>query len=167
MIVDARVEADVRGVMDMLDRVIDRSADWSSSWESVGREFWAARERRIFETGNFGRWAPLKFRTLKAKKREGASDLTLVRTGTIFRQITTPTPKASSGRFAVYGPIAPAPYAKFHVKGRGVPQRNPVPKLSVAERVSIIRILRRQFFADIAKGGSGSSAPGRNPMAGR
>ncbi|MBI1377248.1 MAG: hypothetical protein GC157_07180 [Frankiales bacterium] len=123
------------GLEGRLDDLIDAASDLSPAWPEIGK-VWSDREERVFATGSFGRWAPLKVVTVLQKLRDGATSEPLVHTGILKHELTSATPRSQGPRFAVYGPARGAviDYAKFHVRGQGVPQRHPVPRLTPTER---------------------------------
>jgi hypothetical protein len=109
-------------------------------WDGVG-QVWAERQRKVFATASFGRWAPLKYETIMDKRRMGRDSSPLVRTGMLRNEVSSPTPRSSSPHFVILGPQRGAviEYAKYHLHGNGVPQRNPVPRFSPAERTALLR----------------------------
>lgn len=126
-----------------LTEIADAVSNLEGAWPHVG-EVWAERQRKVFATGSFGRWAPLRTDTILDKQRAGATTDTLVRSGILRGEVSSPTPRSSSPHFVVLGPQNAGAifYAKFHLHGNGVPQRNPVPKFSPAERTALIRAFR-------------------------
>jgi len=136
----ARIE---RTVMTM----VRCAEDWLPLWPTAGK-WYAHRQRRIYETGSYGRWTPLRASTVQRKRREGqTANRPLVETGLLMRSLTSETPRAKGKRYVVFGGSPPAPpYYRWHVKGTGrLPIRNPVPRLSPAERVDLARALHDEF----------------------
>jgi hypothetical protein len=124
---------------DRLDQLIDASSNLSGVWPEIAR-VWAERQQTIFRTSSHGRWAPLRVATIIRKQREGVSTEPLVETHTLIRAVTSETPRASSPHFVVFGPQRgeAIDYAKFHMRGMGVPQRHPVPRFTPTERKRMI-----------------------------
>lgn len=122
-------------LIDRLDQLVDAASDLSPVWPAVAR-VWAERQTTIFNTASLGRWAPLRASTIIAKRRDGATTEPLIHTATLLRAVTSETPRASSPHFVVFGPPRgeAIDYAKFHMKGMGVPQRHPVPRFTPIER---------------------------------
>lgn len=137
---------------EMLGDIIAAVSNLDGAWTHIG-EIWAARERKVFETGSFGRWAPLATSTLVDKRRTAISTETLVQTGTLLHALTQTTPRAKGAGFVVFGPPpgADIAHARFHVRGMGVPQRQPVPRFTPAERKNIIDAIRDYYRPDGAK----------------
>lgn len=131
---------------DILADVGDAVANLDNVWPVLG-EVWAARQKRVFDTDSFGRWTPLKAATILDKQRSGVTTDTLVHTGMLRNEVTNPVPRASSPYFVVFGPQRGAviEYARFHLHGNGVPQRNPVPRLTGPERTEFIETIRDYY----------------------
>lgn len=148
-LVNATVE---ERVSDVLDGVIDAVQDLSDAWPAVGEVF-AERQRGIFATGSNGRWATLAASTILRKRRLGQPATTLVATGSLLAAVSSATPRASGPRFAVYGPPkgADLSFAKHHIRGNGVPQRNPVPRLTPIERKRMVEAIRERVLAPALK----------------
>jgi hypothetical protein len=127
-----------------LDHYIDTARDLTPIWDEVGR-VWAVRQSEVFASRGYERWAPLKANTILRKRREGEPTAILVSTGALKNQVTRPTPRNEGPHFAVYGPQTGADiaYAKYHLHGNGVPQRNPVPKFRPHEFKKFIEVIRR------------------------
>lgn len=134
-----------RTIMEM----VGAAEDWREVWPEVG-EWYASRERRVFETNSYNRWAPLRAATLVKKAREGHPRAVLVETGSLLRMVGSNAPRKAEPRFAIFGePMGSTPtskYGLFHATGRGVPQRNPIPNLTSAERVTVMRVLRDAYL---------------------
>jgi hypothetical protein len=133
-------------VMDRIDQLIDVSTDLSPVWPVLGR-LWAERQRQVFATGSNGRWAPLKASTVVIKRREGLSNDPLVATRTLLGEVSREEPRSSGTHFVVFGPVKGAviDYAKFHMKGQGVPQRHPVPRFTPTERKRFLEKMAEQL----------------------
>lgn len=128
---------------DVLGDIIGAVSNLEGAWPQVG-EIWHKRQTKIFETGSNGRWAPLRVSTILRKRHDSISPDTLVETGTLRAEVSSPAPRSSGAHFVVLGPSrgAAIDYAKFHLRGSGVPQRNPVPRLGGPERVNLIDAIR-------------------------
>ena len=146
--INVRAEVDIESAIRLLDKAEKATADWTTSWPALGAAWWATRERTVFDTAGNGRWAPLAFSTRKQKKAEGSSQ-TLVRTGMLLRQVSSPTPKVGAARYAVFGPGSPVPYAKYHLQGGRMPRRSPVPMLTAHDRKVIVETLNTTMMARI------------------
>ncbi len=133
-------------VMDRIDQLIDVSTDLSPVWPTLGR-LWAERQTTIFKTGSHGRWAPLKASTVVIKRREGLSNDPLIATRTLLGEVSREEPRASGTHFVVFGPAKgqAIDYAKFHMKGQGVPQRHPVPRFTPTERKRFLEKMAEQL----------------------
>ncbi len=131
---------------DRLDQLIDLSSDVSPVWEGIGK-IWGDRQRKVFETGSFGRWAPLAVSTIVQKRRQGVSNETLVHTHSLLGEVSREEPRSSSTHYVVFGPAKGAviDYAKFHMRGMGVPQRHPVPRLTPTERKNMLKAFKDRF----------------------
>lgn len=139
----AREAAGITPMQGVLEQLESLAKDMSIRWADIGA-VWAERQQQIFDTDSLGRWAPLSAETILRKRRAGIVMDTMVETGTLRRSLTNAVPRAQGPHFAVFGPPVGAPidYAKFHARGNGVPQRNPVPRLSPAERKRMVDLLR-------------------------
>ena len=131
---------------DILAEVGDAVSNLENVWPVLG-EMWSFRQKRVFETDSFGRWKPLKAATILDKRHAGVTTDTLVRTGTLRSEVSNPVPRSSSPNFVVFGPQKGAviEYARFHLHGNGVPQRNPVPRLTGPERTEFIETIRDYY----------------------
>jgi hypothetical protein len=124
-----------------LDELSGAAEDLRPVWPEVGEVF-AERQEKVFSTGSFGRWSPLKAETMikKAKTSISASTI-LVDSGMLRKAATDPTVINSSPASAEFG-VRPGDlsrlYAVYHVRGQGVPQRQPVPKMTPTERRRLI-----------------------------
>jgi hypothetical protein len=130
----------------VLADVGDAVKNLENVWPILG-EVWAARQQRIFETDSFGRWAPLKAATILKKRRHAITTDTLVQSGMLRGEVSNPVPRSSGPYFVVFGPQRGTviEYAKFHLHGNGVPQRNPVPRLTGPERTEFIETIRDYY----------------------
>ena len=130
----------------MLDDLIEAAGDMSPAWPSVA-QVWQERQQKIFATGSNGRWAPLKAATIMKKRREGATTEPLIHTGSLLHEVSSTTPRAQGPHFVVFGPQKGAVigYAKHHLRGNGVPQRNPVPRFTPTERKRLIEKVREHM----------------------
>ena len=130
----------------VLDDVADAVSNLEGAWPAVA-EVWAARQQRVFATDSSGRWAPLKAVTILRKQREGSPLATLRESSLLMHEVTSTTPRSSGAHFVVLGPQRGAgiEYAKFHLRGSGVPQRNPVPRLTGPERTEFIETIRDYY----------------------
>jgi hypothetical protein len=130
-----------------VERVADYAQDLRPVWPEIGR-LWAERQANVFATGGLGKWAPLRAETILDKRRMGQPAATLVATDTLRGELTSATPRSEGPRFVVFGPSrgAPISYARWHMHGNGVPQRNPVPRFQPGEKEAMILALRRFMF---------------------
>lgn len=126
-----------------LTELAEAAGDLTPVWPEAGK-VWAQREERIFATQSSGRWQPLSTPTLIRKRKEGLSTEPLVETGVLMRSLTSELPRSAGLHFAVYGPAKgeSIDYAKFHMRGMGVPQRHPVPRFNPGEREAMIEKIR-------------------------
>ncbi len=136
-------------IQDRIDHLIARTGSLSEAWPEIGKVF-AQRQDEVFATNSFGRWAPLRARTVILKREEGFSTDTLVRSGLLKRELTSAIPRSQGDFFVVLGPSHESDigYVKFHLKGNGVPQRNPVPRLRPVERTNMLKKLRDYIQGD-------------------
>lgn len=137
---DAAPMAQVASVLEQIESV---AQDMSAMWPDIGK-VWSARQKRIFATDSFERWRPLAVSTILRKRRLGIVQDTLVETGTLRHELTREVPRSQGKRFAVFGPSqgAPIDYVKYHVRGNGVPVRNPMPRLAPSEHATIVQLIR-------------------------
>jgi phage gpG-like protein len=148
----AKAEGGLAGQLQArLEDLAALAEDSSPMWDAVG-QVWAERQRQVFATASFGRWTPLKYATILDKRRMGRSSDPLVRTGVLREEVSSPRPRASSPHFVILGPQrgAAIEYARYHLHGNGVPQRNPVPRFSPAERTQLIDALRDAMGIGVA-----------------
>lgn len=131
---------------DILGDIADAVSNLEGVWPHIG-EIWQARQTKVFDTESFGRWAPLKASTIMKKRRDSISTETLVQSGMLRGEVSSPTPRSSGPAFIVLGPARGAviEYAKFHLHGNGVPQRNPVPRLTGPERKQFLDAIRDYY----------------------
>jgi hypothetical protein len=140
--------AQAEAIGKQLDDLIKAGEDLRPIWPEVGQVF-AERQNKIFRTGSNGRWAPLATGTLikKAKTSISPSSI-LVETGLLRDAATSPQARKSAELSAEWGVPSGDPvraYTQYHVRGSGVPQRQPVPKMTPAERRDMIVIIRRRL----------------------
>lgn len=136
----AEIKVDPAGLDSLvghLDAGARIAADLMPAWPEVGK-VWATRQRSVFAEN---RWPPLAPATLKRKHQGGHEPL--VRTGALLREATDPIPVRQNPHYAVFGVGAPevARYAFWHERGRGVPLRQPVPRLKPAERKALVKAI--------------------------
>ena len=133
----AELEADLAG--------IEKAAgDFRPVWPRVGTWF-ANRQHVIFATNARGRWPGLAAGTLVRKSKEGLPLRPLIATGALMASVSSAAPRNAGPRFAVFGGIGVPWYARFHVKGSGVPVRDPVPSLTAAEKAEVFDVLREHM----------------------
>jgi phage gpG-like protein len=131
-----------------LDELVQITEDLRPIWPEVGQAF-AERQRTIFATGSRGRWAPLAASTLMKKAKTSISPSTiLVDSGLLRDAATNANPINAREQSAEFGVPAADPsraYSQYHIKGNGVPQRNPLPKFTPIERRDLINIIRKRL----------------------
>jgi hypothetical protein len=137
-----------------LDDLIKAGEDMRPIWPEVGQVF-AERQQRIFATGSLGRWAPLAASTLMKKQSTSIRpSAILVETGTLLRAATSPKAHKATQSTAEYGVPSGDPvrdYTQHHIRGNGVPQRQPVPRLLPIERRDMIAIIRKRLLKAIGQ----------------
>ncbi len=136
--------AQIGGIFEDLEYAVGNIRD---VWPVVG-EVYADRQDNIFATQSHGRWAPLRAATIIKKRSDMVRPETLIATGTMFKAVSSPTPRAQGDYFAVFGPPRGGPdisYAMHHALGRGTPQRNPVPRMTAPEIHNIVELIRDHF----------------------
>lgn len=143
---EAAAQADAIGKQ--LDDLVGVTEDMRPIWPEVGQVF-SERQQRIFATGSNGRWAPLRASTMIKKQATSISpSAILVETGMLRDQTSNPAPINPAEHSVEFGVPAGHPvraYAQYHIKGSGVPQRNPMPKMTPSERRDLIAIIRRRL----------------------
>jgi hypothetical protein len=131
-----------------LDDLTRITEDLRPIWPEVAQAF-AERQRSIFATGSRGRWAPLAASTMMKKSGTSLSPSTILVHSGLLRDAATNAnpinPREQSVEFGVPAGDPSRAYAQYHVKGNGVPQRNPLPKLLPAERRDLIGIVRKRI----------------------
>lgn len=128
---------------------LDAAEDWSDFWPVVG-DWYAMRQRRVFETGSFRRWTALRASTVKYKRKHSLPLRPLIASGRLLLAVSSSKPRNSGKRFAVFGQASgnggPA-YAKYHARGTGsMPKRTPVPNLTQTERKLLYREAQARFM---------------------
>ncbi len=128
-------DAGVEQLDDKLTRVGKVASDANPLWPKVGEVF-AEYQRDVFASGH--NWPALSSETVRIKR-----DATiLVKTGQLRSAATSPTPVEANAVFAKFGVRhSDVPYAHWHARGAGVPERRPVPNLSPAAVQDILRIV--------------------------
>lgn len=117
------LEAGLERVDEKLAGVSKIASDMTPLWPRVGEVF-AEHQRSIFSSGHD--WAPLQ-RSTMIKKGSGQ---VLIETGVLMQAATSPTPVEANRLYAKFGLThSQVPYAHWHARGAGVPERDPVPKL--------------------------------------
>lgn len=120
--------------------------DMTPLWPKVGEAF-AEHQRNIFSSGHD--WAPLSRETLRVK---GGNSQILVRSGVLMQAATSPTPVEANRLFAKFGLThAQVPYAHWHVRGAGVPQRDPVPELPASVRTMMLEVVAERIAEELAR----------------
>jgi len=117
-------DAGVARLEEKAGRIEKLSRDMSALWPKVG-ELFAEQQRDLFSSGST--WQPLAQSTI-IKKGDAR---VLVETGALMEAATSPIPVESAPLYAKFG-VRPGsiPYAHWHARGAGVPERRPVPPLS-------------------------------------
>ncbi len=126
-----------------LARLDRATTDSSEFWPTLG-SWWAKRERSVFQSHGFGRWAPLRASTILERRSIGLnSDSPLIRTGTLLDTVSTSRPVKTGPKFAVFGSHGGSGEAAgLHVRaGEHGPARNPVPALRAAEKKEVLTML--------------------------
>jgi hypothetical protein len=133
--------AQAEAIGEQLDELSGAAEDLRPVWPEVGAVF-AERQQKIFSTGSLGRWAPLKAETMIKKAKTSISPSTiLVDSGLLRNAATSPNvinPSPSSAEFGVPSGDPVRQYTVYHIRGQGVPQRQPVPKMTPTERRRLI-----------------------------
>lgn len=120
---------------DRLDAMAAASSDLTGAWTDVGK-WWKARQVTVFTTMNRGAWPMRDPDTSRIGKG------VLIRTGELFRAVSSPKPITASPTSASFGQRGSAGwYGIFHQRGKGVPLRQPVPPLTAAEGEQVVRII--------------------------
>lgn len=133
-------------------RLAERADDLSPVWPEIGQWF-AERQRKVFNTASFGRWAPLASRTILNRRDIGvASADPLIRTGSLFRTMTDASPLKTSPHFVVFGSQGgPGEDAGMHVRaGDHGPKRNPLPALLAREKREPLQMILKFLRGDNA-----------------
>lgn len=146
--IDAASAAQADAIGKQLDDLIKAGEDMRPIWPEVGAVF-AERQERIFRTGSNGRWAPLAAVTMIKKSKTSISPSTiLVETGLLRDAASSPQTIKEAEQSAEWGVPSGDPvrqYAQYHIRGNGVPQRKPVPKMTPTERRDMIAIIRKRL----------------------
>ena len=117
------LEAGLERVDDKIAAVSKVASDMTPLWPRVGEVF-AEHQRSIFSSGHD--WAPLERSTMLKK---GSSQV-LIERGVLMQAATSPRPVEANRLYAKFGLThSQVPYAHWHARGAGVPERDPVPKL--------------------------------------
>lgn len=129
-------DSGVEQLEDKLKRVGKVASDANPLWPKVGEVF-AEFQRDVFSSGHD--WAPLSAETVRIKKD---STILVGRTQQLRTAATSPTPVEANAVFAKFGVRhSDVPYAHWHARGAGVPERKPVPNLSPAAVQDILKIV--------------------------
>jgi hypothetical protein len=140
--------AQTDAISKQLDELVKITEDLRPIWPEVGRAF-GERQDEIFRTGSRGRWAPLAASTLIKKAGTSISPSSiLVHSGLLKDAASNANPINARQQSVEFGVPAGDPsrvYARYHIKGNGVPQRNPLPKFTPTERSTLIKIIRRRI----------------------
>lgn len=141
----ADLEAGLDRLDDKLSRVGEVASDANPLWSKVGEVF-AEYQRDVFASGST--WPALSAETVRIKR-----DATiLVRTGQLRTAATSPTPVEANAVYAKFGVRhGDVPYAHWHARGAGVPERRPVPNLSPAAVQDILKIVADRVREEWAK----------------
>lgn len=128
-------DSNIVDIEDQLEAMGKASTDLTEAWTEVGR-WWRARQSTIFATRNRGQWAVRDADTKNIGKGP------LMKTGTLFKAVSSPKPAYSSPTTARFGAIGSAGwYGIFHQRGEGVPKRQPVPPITATEAREIVEII--------------------------
>lgn len=129
------LDSNIVDLEQQLDAMGKASADLTGAWTEVGR-WWRARQTTVFATRNRGEWPMRDADTKNIGKGP------LMRTGTLFKAVSSPKPAYSSPTTARFGAVGSAGwYGVFHQRGKGVPKRQPVPPITASESKDIIEII--------------------------
>lgn len=123
-----------------LEAITGAAADLTGVWPAVG-QWWSAREKTVFMTGNSGAWEARS----PATKPGGRG--VLMRTGALMKAVSNPkpmNPTPTSARFGSNG--ATGWYGVFHQRGNGVPKRQPVPPITQAEGEEVVVIIAKHIL---------------------
>lgn len=124
----ARIEEKVEGVAKI-------ARDMTPLWPKVG-ELFAEQQRDIFASGSY--WQPLERSTILKK----GDSRVLIETGALMQAATSPTPVEATALYAKFGlRSSQVPYAHWHARGAGVPERRPVPPLSADLRRAWLEVV--------------------------
>lgn len=137
-------EAGMERVEEKLDRVSKIARDGSELWPKVGEVF-AEQQRQIFSSGF--NWQPLAPATILQK----GSARVLVDTGALMEAATSEIPIESTPLYAKFGVRhGDVPYAHWHARGAGVPERAPVPPVSAELRRAWIEVVQERVRKELA-----------------
>lgn len=117
------LEAGLERIDEKLDAVSKIASDMTPLWPKVGEVF-AEHQRSVFQSGHD--WAPLQRSTIVKK----GHSMPLIEKGVLMQAATSPRPVEANRLYAKFGLThSQVPYAHWHARGAGVPERDPVPKL--------------------------------------
>lgn len=116
------------------------AADLTDVWPEIG-QWWAARQKTVFATGNRGAWE------MRAPSTKPGGRGVLMRSGALMKAVSNPkpiSPTPTSARFGAQG--SAGWYGVFHQRGDGVPKRQPVPPITSAEGEEVVRIIAEHIL---------------------
>lgn len=135
-----RIDGNVVDLEHELDAMADAAGDLTGAWTKVG-QWWKARQTTVFTTRNRGQWPMRDPDTSKVGRGP------LIRTGALQRSVSGTKPLYASPTTARFGQRGNAGwYGIFHARGNGVPVRNPVPPLTMAEAGEVVDIIREHIM---------------------
>jgi hypothetical protein len=139
------LDAGVAQLEQKLDRVAKVSSDMTPLWGKIG-EIFAAHQRDVFSSGYD--WQPLEAATIVKK----GSAQVLVETGRLMQAATSATPVEANRLYAKFGLThSQVPYAHWHARGAGVPERDPVPDLTPTVRRQWLEIIAERVREELAR----------------
>ena len=139
------LDAGVAQLEQKLDMVAKVSSDMTPLWGKIG-EIFAAHQRDVFSSGYD--WQPLEAATIVKK----GSAQVLVETGRLMQAATSATPVEANRLYAKFGLThSQVPYAHWHARGAGVPERDPVPDLTPTVRRQWLEIIAERVREELAR----------------
>ena len=139
------VDAALERVEEKVERVAKIASDMTPLWPKIGEVF-AEQQREVFASG--WNWQPLERSTVLRK----GSARVLVETGALMRAATSPAPIEATPIFATFGVRhAEVPYAHWHARGAGVPERAPVPPISPAMRRAWLEVVQERVRQELGR----------------
>ena len=131
-------------IEEKLDRVSKVARDMTPLWPKVG-ELFAEQQRDVFASGF--NWQPLEQSTVLKK----GSARVLVETGALMQAATSSIPVEATPLYAKFGiRSGDIPYAHWHSRGAGVPERKPVPPLSTELKRAWLEVVAQKVREELA-----------------